>query len=428
MNKKPFFVFLIALVMMSSGCLDFFGNDDDEPELDDNSNQQNDGDTITPVGNITNIAPYVTAGIWNDNDDFMLVDETNMTAIFYVYVNWAAKDIDGTISSAGFDLDLDMVVDVPVDSDFGTIINPSPDEYYEGALSLSFESNWQYDRMFYPNGDGGFEGCAISIHYTFAFIAIDDSGDSGIILSQYVSPYLIDTDWDNETMELLGVPSSEIDWLASAECIDEPDNTCGTDSGCPPGTICQDGACVAFVDFDSDGYYGFPGDDCNDQDMEINPGANDWWGPFMDGIDNDCDGYIDEDSPPDGMACDDGDENTENDVYENGQCQGTPIPNNPPVIYGLNFIPETVTNETEQLSLDLDAADADDDDFSVSVSVYLNEVEIDTKYSNTYVNFIFDLEEYQIEVGDNLCFAVTVDDGEASNSKTYCVEIEESED
>ena len=37
-------------------------------------------------------------------------------------------------------------------------------------------------------------------------------------------------------------------------------------------------------------------------------------------------------------------------------------------------------------------------------------------------------EEYQIEVGDNLCFAVTVDDGEASNSKTYCVEIEESED
>ena len=128
------------------------------------------------------------------------------------------------------------------------------------------------------------------------------------------------------------------------------------------------------------------------------------------------------------MACDDGDENTENDVYYNGQCQGTPIPNNPPVIYGLNFIPETVTNETEQLSFDLDAADADDDDFSVSVSVSLNDEVIDTKYSNTYVNFIFDLEEYQIEVGDNLCFAVTVDDGEASNSKTYCVEIEESED
>ena len=409
MSQKTFLVFGIILILASSGCLDFFENDDDDvdqQELDDNSNQQND-DMITPVGNTTNIAPYVTAGVWNDNDDFMLVDETNMTAISYIYVNWAAKDIDGTISSAGFDLDLDMVIDIPVDSDFGTIINPSPDEYYEGALPLSFESNWQYDRMFYPNEDGGFEGCAISMHYTFAFIAIDDSGDSGITLSQYVSPYLIGTDWDNETMELLGVPSSEIDWLGGAECIDEPDNTCASDSDCPPGTLCVGDVCVEDTNV------------CVDGAQMVDGGwtytcVNGQWGPG--------------ESVPDGTVCDDGDENTEGDVYVNGSCQGTAIPNNPPVIYGLNFIPETVTNETEQLSFDLDAADADDDDFSVSVSVSLNDEVIDTRYSNTYVNFVFDLEEYQIEVGDNLCFAVTVDDGEASNSKTYCVEIEEPED
>lgn len=402
MNKKPFFVFLIALVMMSSGCLDFFGNDDDEPELDDNSNQQNDGDAITPVGNITNIAPYVTAGVWNDDDDFMLVDETNMTAIFYIYVNWAAKDIDGTISSAGFDLDLDMVVDVPVDNDFGTIINPSPDEYYEGALSLSFESNWQYDRMFYPNGDGGFEGCAISMHYTFAFIAIDDSGDSGIILSQYVSPYLIDTDWDNETMELLGVPSSEIDWLASAECIDESDNTCDAASDCPPGTICHNGVCVVFVDLDNDGYYGFPGDDCNDQDMAINPGASDWWGQFMDGIDNDCDGYADEDSPPNGVACDDGDENTEEDAYENGQCRGMIRQNSPPTLSGAEITPNTASESTTLICTGFGASDDDGDSIEMTFVWTVNEVQVGT--SNMLTGSSFDK-------GDVVSCTITPNDG-----------------
>ena len=67
MSQKTFLVFGIILILASSGCLDFFENDDDEDqqELDDNTNQQND-DMITPVGNTTNIAPYVTAGVWND--------------------------------------------------------------------------------------------------------------------------------------------------------------------------------------------------------------------------------------------------------------------------------------------------------------------------------------------------------------------------
>lgn len=85
---------------------------------------------------------------------------------------------------------------------------------------------------------------------------------------------------------------------AVIECIDDG-NGCGTlgsPVACGLSDICQDGQCVPFqscTDGDGDGFgVGcFLGDDCDDTDATINPGADEICG---DGVDNNCAGGIDE--------------------------------------------------------------------------------------------------------------------------------------
>lgn len=106
-----------------------------------------------------------------------------------------------------------------------------------------------------------------------------------------------------------------------------------TTSNCGVGEVCENGTCVAettyYLDADNDGYgdasnfitagstapndYVLDNTDCDDSDPNINPGAQD----IFDGIDNDCDGDIDECT--DDSNCDDGDSNTY-DYCNNGYC------------------------------------------------------------------------------------------------------------
>ena len=102
-----------------------------------------------------------------------------------IYVNWAAKDFDGSIASAGFDLNLDMNIDVFVGEDFGILINNA--SAYSETLEIQ-NSNWEYEFV------SNYDVCALFFHTTFAFIAVDDEGATGIQLVQYVYQNNVDYD------------------------------------------------------------------------------------------------------------------------------------------------------------------------------------------------------------------------------------------
>jgi len=174
-------------------------------------------ETITPVGNnnATNMAPYVDAGVWNEHDVHFYLDEMEETTQLGVFVNWAAKDFDGTIESAGFDLDLDMVIDVPVETDFGVLLNQTGN-VYEQTLILN-NDNWEADIF---NGSDGY--CGFIFHTTFAFIAVDNAGASSIELVQFVVPEVIEGGEIMEILDeesgLLGITEDHLEMLNNTGC------------------------------------------------------------------------------------------------------------------------------------------------------------------------------------------------------------------
>ena len=98
--------------------------------------------------------------------------------------------------------------------------------------------------------------------------------------------------------------------------VDEGDGNCGA------GTVCLLGSCVEdCVDSDGDGYDTCnPGDsadddgnaeDCNDNNAGVSPGASE----VCNGVDDDCDGYIDEDNVC-VTECNDGNDNDNDDLLD----------------------------------------------------------------------------------------------------------------
>jgi hypothetical protein len=224
MNKA--FLFVIMLVSVSFvGCIE--DSDDDllteDNTVDESSNEDTnqEDETITPVGTngTVNMAPYVTAGAWLDEEWIIFDPLTDDEARLGIYVNWAAKDFDGSIANAGFDLDLDMNIDVFVEEDFGILISNTSAQ--NETLEIQ-NSNWKYD--FVTNRDV----CGLIFHTTFAFIAVDNEGATGIQLVQYVFQDRIEYDDMMEIKDnfpgLLGITDDMEDLYDDPNCEGGPNS------------------------------------------------------------------------------------------------------------------------------------------------------------------------------------------------------------
>ena len=173
------------------------------------------------------------------------------------------------------------------------------------------------------------------------------------------------------------------------------------DDDCPPGTVCQAGVCVE----DNNNNICVDGEEMQDGGM-IFTCVNGLW---------ELTGTV-----PDGTACDDGNPDTENDVYINGACVGQPVANNLPVISSLWFDPEPVTNETELVCLQYEIYDEDEDPLNIFVSWY-----VDNDYKDELdVNECFNLSNYPVEPDMKLKVMVQVYDGEDVVEGTYSVPIQ----
>ena len=268
MNRAALTCFLLSLSLVFSGCLSF-GNDDDTKEDTDGSTGNTDdwdvfsiasvtslppcdsatfgrlyyveadenfqvcrtnGWEVIDIGSVGNLndpgnnAPLVTAGIWMDVNDF-ITDDDGMDFMKYVYVSWSAIDVDGSISSAGFDMDLDMVIDVPVGVDSGTYIDDSTNSAFPGALSMSMSHGWIFERLMYE--EDGQTYCSLLMHRTFAFVAEDDDGATSAELVHLVVDYWgLDVDkLDNDTIAILNVPQADVEWVR------------GVTSSCPDSVV-----------------------------------------------------------------------------------------------------------------------------------------------------------------------------------------------
>ena len=223
--SKAYFFAIFLLAASFTGCIGY-ENLDELSEQESTSEEENttveDDEQITPVGTNTtaNMAPYVTAGVWLNDDDYIIFDSSyDDEARMAIYVNWAAKDFDGSIANAGFDLDLDMNIDVFVEEDFGILINNTSAD--NETLKLE-NSNWNYD--FVLNNDI----CGLIFHTTFAFIAVDNEGAVGIELVQFVLRDWVDYDdkmeIKNDLPGLFGITDDMEDLFDDPNCGGGPNS------------------------------------------------------------------------------------------------------------------------------------------------------------------------------------------------------------
>ena len=224
-----------------------------------------------------------------------------------------------------------FILKVTVMPDGSGQVTPSEGEFSSGEvvkLVPSANDNYEFEKW---TGDwGGVENpLSITMNIDKTIVANFTKMDSD---SDGVTDD-IDTCTDTpsgETVDENGCSSDQRD--DDDDGINNGNDLCdNTPSG---ETVDENGCSDSQKDLDGDGFIG--SEDCDDTNDAINPNATE----VCDGVDNNCDGNIDDSnenlSPceecsngvivqTNGNACDDGDACTVNDVCNNGNCAGNPI-------------------------------------------------------------------------------------------------------
>ena len=133
------------------------------------------------------------------------------------------------------------------------------------------------------------------------FTVVLDAGTDGTVEVSSLNTYYRDADVDgygnpDDTIEAESAPAGYVEDNTDCDDTDGAVNPGATevcddqiDNDCDGSTDCDDSDCI--VDADGDGYDAEPcGNDCDDDNAAVNPGATE----VKNGIDDNCDGQIDE--------------------------------------------------------------------------------------------------------------------------------------
>ena len=160
---KNVYALMLALVIVLSGCFGMAGDDSDaqDSESDENGDDDSSSDgTGSTFSGADNLPPVITATYVN-NPQFTYNESDCMTSGFSLEARHAMTDWDGSIVNAGWDVDLDGVIDYPVTADEGytTLFMPIDAMVWRNYT----DSNGNLDQIRWEN--------------SFAFGAQDDSGE-----------------------------------------------------------------------------------------------------------------------------------------------------------------------------------------------------------------------------------------------------------
>jgi hypothetical protein len=178
-------VTILACLLILTGCLGLF---DDDDVIDGADGEDTDSGSTTVVNNYYN---NTTTALTGTPPEVHVVEDKSVSPVplydsnqeiigysgYSVTLYYSMLDVDGTITTAGIDIDLNGVVDVPVG-------------YPRGHVNLTIPiSEWETCWL-------GDEICEESMITTVAFIATDDDGLSTVEIMTFFGPTYDDGGWN----------------------------------------------------------------------------------------------------------------------------------------------------------------------------------------------------------------------------------------